>query len=740
MGYVRSKKDIVGRVYEDDSILSLSETTLRHHYDNMLLALQPLAVLPFQLEFEIVCPSNSSSETSLESHQLAQSLELKRPAKEQHEVLEKCQDQRSEKGHAQRSEKSQGHRLENDCQVSENPQPMPERRLSLERGQGQVLEKGQESPKGQGQSWSWFGGATFPRTKRLLSGFNTAKAEDKLNKTVKNGESSRPRLNSLDKVFSPKLTKDLENFEVKEKLSKAGEKPIDGGRSPVSSFTNLAQKFLQRTQSQESATRNLASASCTASKSANTRRQSVDSLPNGGNQSAPSQSFSLISFFDKLLLPEKQAKNQRSSWTEDAQTADGIDRFHGDARGAGVPAELHGSASSSDSERSLDVLEDKDVACEKIEGATALKIGHAEPVKGKQGQVGRLEEEKENIYPKYFLEPRLECERTMLDFETSDSPSEESSIQLDADVSGRFADVNDRLGVCLGKKAGGKLNVSDTKDTFLDESSQEDEAGGGEGLASSPPISDGLTNISPISDTLTNSAPISEDLADCPQLSNDLTSNPPIGDDLTSSQPIGDGITSSPIGDGVTSSPTVSDGVTTNHPISDDLTSSQPIGDGVTTNPPISDDLTSSQLIGDGVTSSPISDGVATSPPIAEGFTSSRGVRNLDVDSLTGVDINANSPSFQHDTYAIVVPTPMNNGLQTKPRMEFKTFHPQLASFRPSPTHSSQLLPGDNQSEVPTQHSTVPSSESEKLLDGDEKPVLEATDIRKDSFGMTSFK
>ncbi|XP_041356371.1 uncharacterized protein LOC121373702 isoform X2 [Gigantopelta aegis] len=668
MGYVRSKKDIVSRVYEADSILCLSETTLKHHYDNMLLALQPLAVLPFQLEFEIVCPS-SALESSAEPNQLSQSLELKRPIKQQHEdhsrgeVMEKGQGQTSEKGHCRMLKRDQGQMSQkNHGHVSERKQgQISERGNGLEKGQGQ------EAEKGQGQSWSWFGGATFPRTKRLLSSFNAAKAEDKLNNSVKNVESSRLKLNGIEKVFSPKLTKDLENIEVKEKLSKAGEKPIDGGRSPVSSFTNLAQKFLQRTQSQDGVARNtLAAASPMATRPG--RRQSMDSLPSTGIQSShgqQSQSFSLISFFDKLLLPEKPAKNQRSSWIADAQIAD-ENLFQDEARSASLPAELDESSSSTESLRGLEIQEDKDIACEKLEGATALKV--------KDVQDGCRNKENEAVYPEFFLEPRLECERTMLDFETSDSPSEGSSIQLEVDVS-------DRLGVCIMKRTDGKLSGSETKDTFLDESSQEDEAGGGEGLASSPPISEGLTNSSPISEGFTNSSPISESLADGPQMS---------------------------------------DGLASSQPIDESLTSSHPVVDGSTSNSPIRDDATSC-------------------PPISDGLTGT----NLDVDSLTGVDINANSPSFQNDTYAIVLPSPMRKGIQTEPRMEFRTFHPQLSSFKPSPSHSSQsdkLLPSESQSDETSQNAMVQSSQSEKSIDGDEKQVVEATDIRKDSFGMTSFK
>nr|KAG5689181.1 hypothetical protein BaRGS_004015 [Batillaria attramentaria] len=54
MGYISSKESIVGRFYEDDAILCVSRSRLEQKYQDVLLALQPLAVLPFQIDYDVV--------------------------------------------------------------------------------------------------------------------------------------------------------------------------------------------------------------------------------------------------------------------------------------------------------------------------------------------------------------------------------------------------------------------------------------------------------------------------------------------------------------------------------------------------------------------------------------------------------------------------------------------------------------------------------------------------------------
>ncbi|XP_064595899.1 uncharacterized protein LOC135462604 [Liolophura sinensis] len=54
MGYTRHKDKVVGKLYEADSILCLSHTSLQRAFDEMLVSLQPLAILPFQLDTSFV--------------------------------------------------------------------------------------------------------------------------------------------------------------------------------------------------------------------------------------------------------------------------------------------------------------------------------------------------------------------------------------------------------------------------------------------------------------------------------------------------------------------------------------------------------------------------------------------------------------------------------------------------------------------------------------------------------------
>ncbi|XP_070178659.1 uncharacterized protein [Littorina saxatilis] len=54
MGYITTKENFTGRFYDDDAILCAAHSTLERQYQDMLLALQPLAVLPFQVDYDIV--------------------------------------------------------------------------------------------------------------------------------------------------------------------------------------------------------------------------------------------------------------------------------------------------------------------------------------------------------------------------------------------------------------------------------------------------------------------------------------------------------------------------------------------------------------------------------------------------------------------------------------------------------------------------------------------------------------
>ncbi|KAK6185654.1 hypothetical protein SNE40_007838 [Patella caerulea] len=72
VGYIQMKDDLVEQVYYPEAILRNSKTKLDKHYNSMLLALQPLSALPFQMEYDLVAQSpaglrNCSSEIKSES-------------------------------------------------------------------------------------------------------------------------------------------------------------------------------------------------------------------------------------------------------------------------------------------------------------------------------------------------------------------------------------------------------------------------------------------------------------------------------------------------------------------------------------------------------------------------------------------------------------------------------------------------------------------------------------------------
>lgn len=60
MGYTRHKDKVVGKLYEADSILCLSHTALQRAFDEMLVSLQPLAILPFQLDTSFIVAFHTS--------------------------------------------------------------------------------------------------------------------------------------------------------------------------------------------------------------------------------------------------------------------------------------------------------------------------------------------------------------------------------------------------------------------------------------------------------------------------------------------------------------------------------------------------------------------------------------------------------------------------------------------------------------------------------------------------------
>lgn len=74
MGYISSKENTITRFFEEDAILCLSRTNLEQKYEDMLLALQPLAVLPFQVDYEIV-----ANYSLVDSAYMGESLEMGSP-------------------------------------------------------------------------------------------------------------------------------------------------------------------------------------------------------------------------------------------------------------------------------------------------------------------------------------------------------------------------------------------------------------------------------------------------------------------------------------------------------------------------------------------------------------------------------------------------------------------------------------------------------------------------------------
>ncbi|KAL5020513.1 hypothetical protein ScPMuIL_003405 [Solemya velum] len=65
MGYIRNKDTIVGRYYETDSILYMSQSVLHQSYEEMLISVQPLATLPFHLQFNFILGKMTDSDVEV---------------------------------------------------------------------------------------------------------------------------------------------------------------------------------------------------------------------------------------------------------------------------------------------------------------------------------------------------------------------------------------------------------------------------------------------------------------------------------------------------------------------------------------------------------------------------------------------------------------------------------------------------------------------------------------------------
>ncbi|XP_071098900.1 uncharacterized protein [Haliotis cracherodii] len=303
MGYVRSKKNIVDRVYNPSAILCLSQSHLQRGYDDMLLALQPLAVLPFQLEFDIVTPSTQP------------------PGQMATEA--KC------KQHCNSLPRNYEHQS-------------ADQRLS-----GSDMRESMDGEKG--HNWKLFNNATFPRARTSMTNMTTFKGGNSEKTSLL--PPSPTKMPGMETGLVSQPVKIIENNQVldlKYEDREENEERIHVVQSPVSSITNLAAKFLQKTQSLDRGYRNGA----TEYNFANTKlkqtslesssqesshatqdgrhvvldgRQSQESMSSSSSQTmmqpkqSPRNSFNIISFFDKLLLPDKmnpKSSLTRNSWTE----------------------------------------------------------------------------------------------------------------------------------------------------------------------------------------------------------------------------------------------------------------------------------------------------------------------------------------------------------------------------------------------------------------------------------------
>ncbi|XP_061180531.1 uncharacterized protein LOC133189134 [Saccostrea echinata] len=276
MGYLRYSDSLTDKFYNSDGVIVLSRTCHERAYDEMLISLQPLSVLPFQLGLEYVLEN---------SKYLTHSPTLS-PSRNKSPLISPS--------------------LEKEIVV---PPPKPARSMNLN-GTGLISTK----------AWEWIKGSVCDDgpEQKLESRMDEKKEEVSVN---------------LSDTFGDKPSKYVEDVQV-EKIQKPRESKVTASkeRRPLSSanqvdlkgmsdsFSGIAQKLLGMNTSRDRYSENSVNKnSAVPNTEKKMPKETVTSKENVETVSSKAKS-GILKFFDKLLLPKdtgsvpKSQIPKRHSW------------------------------------------------------------------------------------------------------------------------------------------------------------------------------------------------------------------------------------------------------------------------------------------------------------------------------------------------------------------------------------------------------------------------------------------
>lgn len=266
MGYLRYSDALTDKFYNSDSVVILSRTCHERAYDEMLISLQPLSVLPFQLGLEYVLENSKHLTHSPNLSPNRNKSPLISPSLEKEVVI---------------------------------PPPKPARSIGVN-GTGLISAK----------AWEWIKGSVCEEAGDQKSTEVDQKVVEK-KEEVSSGLSEN-RSKSSDDMQGRKVQKQGEGGlpVIKKSVSSGGSQP--DVRGMTDSFSGIAQKLLGMNTSREKSPENSVNKTQTANsiekKAVKDKVQPADSTETVSSKAKSG----ILKFFDKLLLSKDNVASPKS--------------------------------------------------------------------------------------------------------------------------------------------------------------------------------------------------------------------------------------------------------------------------------------------------------------------------------------------------------------------------------------------------------------------------------------------
>jgi hypothetical protein len=267
MGYLRYSDTLTDKFYNSDGVIILSRTCHKRAYDEMLISLQPLSVLPFQLGLEYVLENSKHLSHSPTLSPNRNKSPLISPSLERNVVI---------------------------------PPPKPARSSN---GSGLISTK----------AWEWIKGGVCEEVSGQKSGaVDSNVVEMKEEVTVKRSERlGEKRSKSFDDVTDSRVQKSSEK-EVRRVMS--GDHPASVDiKGMTDSFSGIAQKLLGMNTSREKSPETSITKNTTGSGSEKNPQKEKATTQEAPVESVSSKAKSgILKFFDKLLLSKDTGSAPKS--------------------------------------------------------------------------------------------------------------------------------------------------------------------------------------------------------------------------------------------------------------------------------------------------------------------------------------------------------------------------------------------------------------------------------------------